>query len=74
MNKQLELMGFHSSKADQSLFLKSNGSPILILVYVDKCLIVAEKETDAEMVVESLQKRFELRTEHCPTKVLGMRF
>jgi hypothetical protein len=67
--------GFVTSDADPSLFLLSTpeGKRVMILIYVDDCLIAGQKRewvTDAVKLVQSL---FEARDMGEPTDFLGMR-
>ncbi|CAL9005508.1 unnamed protein product [Prunus brigantina] len=63
--KALVSLGFRSSQADSSLFIKSSGaSLVLVLVYVDDILVTGNCNTDCTSLISHLSAKF-------PVKDLG---
>jgi Reverse transcriptase (RNA-dependent DNA polymerase) len=67
--------GFVTSDADPSLFLLSSqtGKRVMILIYVDDCLIAAQQLSWVQDTVKLVQSLFEARDMGEPTDFLGMR-
>jgi Reverse transcriptase (RNA-dependent DNA polymerase) len=67
--------GFTTSDADPSLFLlsSSTGKRVMILIYVDDCLIAGQKREWVTDTVKLVQSLFEARDMGEPTDFVGMR-
>ena len=58
----LHQLGFHSSKVDNSLFLKFEvGHSLYVLIYVDDVLITRSSPTQVQQFVHQLQDSFTLK-------------
>ncbi|KAJ9511986.1 hypothetical protein QJQ45_004425 [Haematococcus lacustris] len=75
LRKQLELIGFHASAADPSLFSmrSSNGSMVHMLVYVDDCILASSDAAAVQAVKQQLQQAFEVHDMGPAADFLGMR-
>ncbi|KAJ9510815.1 hypothetical protein QJQ45_027773 [Haematococcus lacustris] len=75
LRKQLELIGFHASAADPSLFSmrSSNGSMVHMLVYVDDCILALSDAAAVQAVKQQLQQAFEVHDMGPAADFLGMR-
>ncbi|KAK6115293.1 hypothetical protein DH2020_007562 [Rehmannia glutinosa] len=55
-------LGFHSSKSDKSLFVKSSSAgTIFVLVYVDDILITGSNKHEVQSVIFQLNQKFALK-------------
>eukprot|EP00957_Ditylum_brightwellii_P040558 3069584-Ditylum_brightwellii.AAC.1 len=53
-------MGFTQCQADQCVFKKDE---IIIIVYIDDCLVFADSKEESDAVVEELNKNFDTADE-----------
>jgi hypothetical protein len=62
LSKKLIKLGFHSSKADTSLFFYSHdGITMFMLIYVDDIIVVSSSNDAVTTLLQNLQKEFALK-------------
>jgi hypothetical protein len=62
LSKKLIKLGFHSSKADTSLFFYSHdGITMFMLIYADDIIIVSSSNNAVTTLLQNLQKEFALK-------------
>ncbi|KAL3630958.1 hypothetical protein CASFOL_023942 [Castilleja foliolosa] len=62
VKRTLTLLGFESSRADNSLFLLNrNGIKIFILIYVDDILVTGNNDAVVQKLIEKLKGHFSLK-------------
>ena len=72
LKKGLERRGFRESKADPCVFMKKN---MIILTYVDYCILIANKKETLDQFIHSLSndiEKFEFTDEGAIYKYLGV--
>lgn len=55
-------LGFHNSKADNSLFFRfANGSHIVLLIYIDDILVIGSNDQEIQELIMRLNQAFALK-------------
>ena len=71
--ERLLAKGFVSSQADPALFVKlGEGGRVLVLVYVDDCLIAGKTVEEVQEVIDLLREMFEVKDMGEPQDFLGI--
>ncbi|KAM1024520.1 hypothetical protein ACFX2C_037789 [Malus domestica] len=61
LHNALHSLGFHGSKSDHSLFIKSSSTPVFILVYVDDILVTGPSPAACQQVITQLSALFPIK-------------
>ena len=61
ITRYLHRIGFRMSKSDNSLYVRSDSSPIVIILYVDDLVIGGEHLVDINKVTSLLSNKFEMK-------------
>ena len=69
LTKELTAMGFEQGLVDPCLFFRDG---IVLVVYVDDCLMFTPKKERADALVKELEKRFTIEDEGDITNYLGI--
>lgn len=73
LKTELDSLGFYSSSADPSLYIKeSNGEYIYLLVFVDDILIFAKDKTPIQEVKDGIKSCFDIRDLGEVTRFIGI--
>lgn len=66
----LHEMGFHQTETDQCVFIKDD---VIILIYVDDCVIISKDEKKIEDTITCLRKRYAITDEENMEEYLGIK-
>ena len=66
----LNELGFHSTETDQCVFIKDD---VIILIYVDDCIIMSADKDKIAQTMESLKKRYAITDEGKMEEYLGIK-
>jgi hypothetical protein len=62
LSGKLQELGFHSLKADTSLFIyRKNGISIFLLIYVDDIIVASSSSTIVDVLLQDLRGEFALK-------------